>query len=73
MSEKYNEFMGFELRCLPAHQDDCERWDYEVKIGTKWHEVIPGGLSWNREEALESLVKILSNKLNKYEPIKSEL
>jgi hypothetical protein len=71
MSEKYNEFMGFELRCNPAHQDDCERWDYEVRIGEKWHTVIPEGLRWNREEALESLVKILSNKLNKYEPIKS--
>lgn len=71
MSEKYNEFMGFELRCLPAHQDDCERWDYEVRIGDKWHTVIPEGLGWRREEALESLVKILSNKLNKYESIKS--
>jgi len=71
MSEKYNEFMGFELRCNPAHQDDCMRWDYEVRIGDKWHTVIPEGLGWRREEALESLVKILSNKLNKYEPIKS--
>jgi len=73
MSEKYNEFMGFELRCNPAHQDDCERWDYEVRIGEKWHTVITEGLRWNREEAIESLVKILYNKLNKYEPIKSEL
>lgn len=73
MSEKYNEFMGFELRCVPAHQDDCLRWDYEVKIGEKWYEVIPSGLTWNREEALESLVKILKFKLNKYESIEPKL
>lgn len=71
MKEKYNEFMGFELRCLPHHQDDCERWDYEVQIGEKWYTVIPEGLGWRREEALESLVNILKNKLNKYEPAKS--
>jgi len=64
MKEKYNEFMGFPLRCVPHHQDDCARWDYEVEIDGKWHSVIDEGLRWNREEALESLVQILK-KINK--------
>ena len=59
MKEKYNEFMGFPLRCVPHHQDDCARWDYEVEIDGKWHSVIEEGLRWNREEALEALVRIL--------------
>jgi hypothetical protein len=68
--EKHNEFMGYPLRCVPAHQDDCERWDYEVEIDGTWYDVIPGGLRWNREEALDSLVKILKNKINKYESVR---
>ena len=54
--------MGYDLRCTPAHQDDCERWDYEVEIDGKWRTLIPSGLRWNREEALESLVEILKRK-----------
>jgi len=64
MNEKYNEFMGYELRCVPAHDDDCKRWDYDVNINNKWYTLIPQGLGWNREEALESLIEILK-KINK--------
>lgn len=59
---KQNEFMGYPLRCTPAHEDDCERWDYEVEINGEWRTLIPSGLRWNREEALESLVNILKEK-----------
>lgn len=57
-------FEGYPLRCVPHHQDDCERWDYEIQIDNDWIAVISEGLKWNQEEALKTLVLILKSKLN---------
>jgi hypothetical protein len=60
-SEPHDEFMGFELRSIPQHEDDCERWGYEVKLPTdeQWHEIDSHTLRWNRQDALEGLVWLL--------------
>jgi len=47
------EWRGYPLRCWPNHQDDCERWDYEILIGGEWIE----------EEADETLQRYLTSRV----------
>ncbi len=53
---------GYPLRCWPNHQDDCYRWDWEVKIGEEWVEVVTQATRWIEEEADETLQRYLKRK-----------
>jgi hypothetical protein len=65
-TELHDEFMGFELRQIPQHDDDCERWGYQVKLPTdgQWYEIDSYTLRWNRQDALEGLVGVLRQAIN---------
>lgn len=65
-SEPHDEFMGFKLRQIPQHEDDCARYGYEVKLPTdeQWHEIDSYTLRWNRQDALEGLVWLLRRVMN---------
>ena len=54
------EWRGYPLRCWPNHQDDCERWDYEILIDGKWLEVVTQSTRWMEEEADEVLQRYLT-------------
>ena len=56
-------FLGFQMRSHDASDDDCLRTSWELKIDGIWHEVVTCGLSFNEEEAFNTLVKILRKKL----------
>lgn len=60
-TESHDEFMGFELRQIPQHDDDCARYGYEVKlpIDGQWYEIDSYTLRWNRQDALDGLVNVL--------------
>jgi len=58
------EWRGYPLRCWPNHQDDCERWDYEILINGTWLEVVTQATRWIEEEADEVLERYLNKKQN---------
>jgi len=57
---KMNNWRGYPLRCWPNHQDDCERWDYEILINGTWLEVVTQATRWIEEEADEVLQRYLT-------------
>jgi len=61
MSEQ--RWRGYPLRCWPNHQDDCYRWDWEVKIDGEWIEVVTQATRFIESEAEESLRRYLDKKL----------
>jgi hypothetical protein len=46
---------GYPLRSWPNHQDDCYRWDWEIRIDGKWVEVVTQATRFIEAEAEESL------------------
>ena len=60
MNERMQHWKGYPLRCWPNHQDDCERWDYEILIDGKWLEVVTQSTRWIEEEADEVLQRYLT-------------
>jgi len=62
MSRMQN-WKGYPLRCWPNHQDDCERWDWEILIGGTWLEVVTQSTRWIEEEAEETLQRYLTNRV----------
>lgn len=56
-------FLGWPLRNYDSSDDDCRRTTWEVKIEGVWHEVISSGLSFDKKEAIESIIRILKSKI----------
>jgi hypothetical protein len=53
----------YPLRCWPNHQDDCYRWDWEIKIDGEWLEIVTQATRFIEAEAEESLRRYLDRKL----------
>ena len=49
----------YPLRCWPNHQDDCYRWDWEIKIDGEWLEIVTQATRFIEAEAEESLRRYL--------------
>lgn len=56
-------FLGFPLRSYDSSDDDCRRTTWEVKIEGVWHEVVTSCLSFDKKEAIESIIRILKSKI----------
>jgi hypothetical protein len=62
MKENTQNWKGYPLRCWPNHQDDCYRWDWEIKIDGGWFEIVTQATRFNEAEAEEALQKYLRAK-----------
>jgi hypothetical protein len=55
---RVGEIDGHPLAQTPHHDDDCERWDWHVKIGDKWHEVDSCSLRFDADSVVAAIKRI---------------
>ncbi len=63
MKEWIEEFVigeidGYPLAQIPHHDDDCERWDWHVKVDGKWHEVDCQSLRFDADSVVAEIRRI---------------
>ena len=56
---KYSKFLGFPFRYLDESDDDCRRYTYQVFYCGHWRDVGICSLSFNREEAIAEIIKMI--------------
>ena len=55
----YSKFLGFPFRYLDESDDDCRRYTYQVFYCGHWRDVGTCSLSFNREEAIAEIIKMI--------------
>ena len=55
----YSKFLGFPFRYVDESDDDCRRFTYQIFYCGHWRDVGICSLSFNREEAIAEIIKMI--------------
>jgi hypothetical protein len=58
-------FLGFPFRYVDESDDDCRRLTYQVFYCGNWRDVNTCSLSFNRDEAIDEIIKMIKREAGK--------